>query len=158
MKAEIFSAEMAAPLIKPQAARAAMLARTPAIVGAPPARAKAPVTPASAIIEPTERSIPPETITIVMPIAMIMITAVWRATLARLPDERNLGSSTAMITHNAIRLAKGMKRLIQSDIDLVGVPPPGGHCFLITPPKGGTQNNPHSKNYAAWCSPSSTAA
>ncbi len=116
MKGGIFSVVMAAPFIKPQAAPAAMLARTPAIVGAPPARAKAPVTPASAIIEPTERSIPPETITIVMPIAMIMITAVWRATLARFPDERNLGSSTAIITHSAIRLAKGMKRLIQSDI------------------------------------------
>ena len=70
-------------------------------------------------VEPTERSIPPETITIVMPMAMTVITAVCRATLARLPDERNLGSSTAMITHSPIKLAKGMKRLIQSDINLL---------------------------------------
>src|SRR5882672_5254425 len=116
MKGGIFRVVIAAPFIKPHTAPAAMHVAIPTTGGAPPARANAPVTPASAIIEPTERSIPPETITIVMPMAMTVITAVWRATLARLPDERNLGSSAAMITHSAIKLAKGMKRLIQSDI------------------------------------------
>src|ERR1700692_2711218 len=96
-----------------------MLAIIPTTGGAPPASANAPATPARDIIKPTERSMPPETITIVMPMAMTVITAVWRATLARLPDEINLGSSTAMITHSAIRLAKGMKRLIQSDISVL---------------------------------------
>ena len=48
----------------------------PARTGAPPVIAIAPSTPESPTIEPTERSIPPETITMVIPIAIIVITAV----------------------------------------------------------------------------------
>src|SRR5258707_3173103 len=119
MKGGIRSVVIAAPFAKPQTAPAAMLAAIPTIAGAPPARANAPATPARAIIDPTERSIPPDTITIVMPIAMIVITAVCRATLPRLPVERNLGSSAAMITQSAIKLAKGMNLLTQSDISSI---------------------------------------
>src|SRR6185503_9508687 len=79
--------------------------------------AYAPATPDRARIEPTDKSMPPETITTVMPIAMMVITAVCLATLARLPAERNLGSRTAINRHNATRLANGRNRLIHSDID-----------------------------------------
>ena len=42
-----------------------------------------PQIPAKAITDPTERSMPPEIMMIVMPSAMIVITAVWRHTLER---------------------------------------------------------------------------
>ncbi len=57
----------------------------------------------------------------VIPIAIIVITAVWRAIAARLPGVRNFGSlpSTAnsqrgMSAQSAIKLMKGRKRLAQS--------------------------------------------
>src|SRR5207253_9149259 len=84
--------------------------------GAPPAIRRAPATPASAIDDPTERSMPPDTITTVMPIAMIVMTAVCRATPARLPAERNTGLTAAMTTHSATRLANGRNLFTQSDI------------------------------------------
>src|SRR5262245_44676196 len=75
------------------------------------------------MIEPTERSIPPETMTIVMPIATIVMTAVWRAIAARLLVLRKTGflssrkySETGINTHKAIRLMKGRNRFIQSGI------------------------------------------
>src|SRR5438045_4947970 len=78
MKGGILSAAIATPFASPHAAPAANAAAMPATTGAPFVRANAHATPASAIIEPTERSIPPETITTVMPIAMIVMTAVCR--------------------------------------------------------------------------------
>src|SRR5947209_2740583 len=116
MKGGMRSAAMVTPFASPHAAPAATAAAMPSNTGAPFVIANAPTTPASAITDPTERSIPPATITTVMPIAMIVITAVWRATPARFPEERNFGSSAAMTTHSAIRLANGRNRFIQSDI------------------------------------------
>ena len=89
MKAGIFSAATAAPLINPHAAPTATQIRKPAAAGAPPVIASDPTTLAIARMEPTERSIPPDTMTIVMPIAIIVITAVWRAIAARLPGVKD---------------------------------------------------------------------
>src|SRR5712691_2700248 len=116
MNGGILRSAIAAPLTSPQAAPAAIAVITPRTTGAPLTIARAPITPDSAITEPTDRSIPPDTITIVIPIAMTVITAVWRATPARLPAERNLGSSAAISMHSATRLTNGRKRFIQSDI------------------------------------------
>src|SRR5215471_12925947 len=116
MKGGIRNVAIAAPLARPQRVPVAMAAAMPSATGAPLTIAIAPATPDSAMTDPTERSIPPDTITIVMPIAMMVMTAVWRATPARLPAERNLGSSAAITMHKATRLTNGRNRLIQSDM------------------------------------------
>src|SRR5215204_5977162 len=121
MKGGMRSAAMAAPFARPHAAPAATAPKTPAAGGAPPAIKSAPATPARAITDPTDRSMPPEAITTVMPIAMIVMTAVCRATPARFPGERNFGSNAATTTHSAMRLANGRNRFTQSDIDAPGL-------------------------------------
>ena len=50
--------------------------------------------PANAITEPTDRSIPPEIMINVIPRAMMLITAVCRATLERLGMVRKYGERT----------------------------------------------------------------
>ena len=74
---------------------------TPARIGIPFAIAMVPSSPPIARIAPTERSMPPEMMMIVMPSAMMLITAVCRTTLDRFvrrqkvrrrdgqPDEQN---------------------------------------------------------------------
>ena len=124
MKAGIFSVATAAPLINPHAAPTATQIRNPAAAGAPPVIASDPTTLAIARMEPTERSIPPDTMTIVMPIAIIVITAVWRAMAARLPRVRKTGffssrkySPSGISAHKAIRLMNGRNRFSPSEID-----------------------------------------
>src|SRR5215471_3865048 len=119
MKGGILSDAMAAPVASPQRAPAAIAVAMPRMIGAPATMASAPATPDNAMTEPTDRSMPPDTITIVMPIAITIMTAVWRATPARLPADRNLGSSAAITTQSSTRLTNGRNRLIQSDIALL---------------------------------------
>jgi hypothetical protein len=101
----------------------------PTRAGAPATIANAPITPDRAVTEPTERSIPPDTITTVMPIAIMVITAVCLATLPRFPIERNLGSSVVINVQSATRLINGRKRLIQFDI-VVSLPRRLAHAGL----------------------------
>ena len=116
----IFSLVTARPLIKPPSSPTAMQTPSPARIT--PSElplaviVNEPQTPASASNDPTDKSMPPDTITIVMPIAITVMTVVCRTTLAKLPGERKRGSSTATIKHSTIRLMKGKKRLMKSGI------------------------------------------
>ena len=47
------------------------------------------------MIEPTERSMPPATMTIVMPTAAMLTIAVWRAISSRLAGAKNCGPTSA---------------------------------------------------------------
>ena len=84
MKGGILSIVIAAPLVKPQTMPTTMAPRRARAVGNCAAITMAPHTPASPTIEPTERSIPPAAMTIVMPMAMMVMTVVWRRTEERL--------------------------------------------------------------------------
>ena len=53
----------------------------------------------SAKIEPTDRSMPPMTMTAVMPIAMIPRTVTWSTTLSPLRSDRKYGLRTANTAH-----------------------------------------------------------
>ena len=122
MKGGIFNLVTARPLRKPPHSPTRIQTKMPANVRPSDCPLfvinKAPQHPARASREPTDRSIPPEIITIVMPIAITVMTAVCRATLAKLPGEINCGSIIAIIRHSTSRLIKGRNRLIRSDIGL----------------------------------------
>src|SRR5713226_10053608 len=72
-----------------------------------------PTKPANARMAPTERSMPPATITSVMPSAMMLMTAVCRTTLERFVALRNGGEAIASATNSAIRLKNGSSRCSQ---------------------------------------------
>ena len=72
--------------------------------------AMVPNSPATARMEPTERSMPPLTITSVMPSAMMLITAVCRATLARFMEVRKWGVAIVSATKRKIRVTNGRSR------------------------------------------------
>ena len=80
---------MSSPLTSPQAAAAATPASSATAGDAPSFSSTAITTVVSEMTEPTERSMPPATITAVMPIAAMQTIAVWRAISSRLPGSMN---------------------------------------------------------------------
>ena len=88
MNGTTFNRVIASPFRSPTRPPATTAASTP-LTGDQPSRiASAVMTPVSAIVEPTERSMPPPTITSVMPIAPIATITVWASTTRRLLAER----------------------------------------------------------------------
>ena len=86
------------PLTKPMEAPVSRPARAPTIQVCPMSlMASAATTPDRAMLEPTDRSNSPETITKVMPTAMIETSAVCRPTLAKFAQLRNTGELSAKI-------------------------------------------------------------
>ena len=79
---------MARPLTRPTSPPVAIAARTASDGAQPSRRARAHRTPVSAIVEPTARSIPPATMTRVIPIAPIATMTVWAKTTRRLLADR----------------------------------------------------------------------
>ena len=73
--------------------------------------AMVPSSPPMARMAPTERSMPPETMIMVMPSDMMLITAVCRTTLDRLVPVRKLGEPMASPTNRTIRVRKGKQAL-----------------------------------------------
>src|SRR5271165_1485881 len=73
MKGGIRQLAMTIPFIQPQMAPTRMAPRTATGIGTLECNNKPTTTPEIATIEPTERSIPPEMITNVIPIAMMML-------------------------------------------------------------------------------------
>ena len=79
------------PFISPHSAPAA-IAPAAATSGHDPSRSSCAVTTVlSAMTDPTDKSIPPATITIVMPSAATHTIAVWRAMSSRLAGLKNCG-------------------------------------------------------------------
>ena len=83
---------------------------TPAGIGAPCSIAMVPIRPPIPRIDPTERSIPPAMMIIVIPSAMMLITAVCRTTLDRLVSVRKCGDAIESATNRTIRLRNGSSR------------------------------------------------
>ncbi len=79
---------MARPLTRPTSPPVAIAAATARDGAQPSRRARAQRTPVSAIVEPTARSIPPATMTRVIPIAPIATMTVWARTTRRLLADR----------------------------------------------------------------------
>ncbi len=84
------------PLTRPTAAPVRRATTAPTSQTSPTfCMASAPTTPASAMVEPTERSNSPETMTSVMPTAMIDTSVVCRPILAKFSAVRNTGDAMA---------------------------------------------------------------
>ena len=79
-------------------------------IGWPFSIAMQPSKPLMARIAPTDRSMPPEMIIIVIPSAMMLITAVWRTTLERLVFVRKCGEAIARPTKRTARVTNGSSR------------------------------------------------
>ena len=91
------------PLTSPHAMPSSRPAATHTTIGTPAAIMVAETTAASAAVGPTERSIPPEMMTSVMPIAMhALIDDCWRM-LTRLRSVRNVGARAANTAKITIR-------------------------------------------------------
>ena len=98
------------PFTQPQSVPARTPATIPSITESVETIVIVPTTPENARIEPTDRSIPPETITRVMPSAMMLITAVWRITLEMFVVVRKYGETIDKITNSAAKLINGKNR------------------------------------------------
>ena len=90
MNGTTLSRVTSAPLSAPQPTPAAMPASAASTGGAPARRTAAITTVASAMIAPTERSMPPDTITMVMPSAATATMVVWRKMVSRFAGSAKL--------------------------------------------------------------------
>ena len=110
MNGGIFRLVIMKPLANPQTKPASTPAAMPSSTDPLPTIVIVPMTPANARIEPTDKSMPPATMTRVMPRAIMLITAVCRTTLDRLVAVRKYGEAIDRIRKSAIRLKKGSSR------------------------------------------------
>ena len=98
------------PFAQPQSVPAKTPATIPSMTESVETIVIVPTTPEKARIDPTDRSMPPETITRVMPSAMMLITAVWRITLEMFVVVKKYGEAIDRITNSAAKLINGRNR------------------------------------------------
>src|SRR5207247_11402527 len=110
MKGGILRAVTDAPLTRPQSTPTRMAPMSASDVENWPAISMAPQTPVSPTIDPTDRSIPPEAMTTVIPIAMMVITVVCRMTEERLLTVRKKEEASDRNTKRAEGTAEERKR------------------------------------------------
>ena len=92
MNGLIFNGVVRSPLKNPHSIPVTIPIATPDNIGAPFSIAIVPSNPPIARIDPTDKSIPPTIMTIVIPIAMIAIKAIWLAIFSRFLSFKNVGA------------------------------------------------------------------
>ena len=93
------------PLIRPHASPIASAIAIPTGAGRPLSSASARPIPAKASTDPTDRSMPPEMITNVIPMATMAFRAVCSSTLSRFETVRKCGVAAHRIAHSVSRPA-----------------------------------------------------
>ena len=109
------------PLASPHAAPTASAAPTAAGAGQPAFNAAASTTPENATSDPTERSIPPDTMTNVMPTATIALMEVCSITFNAFETVRKCGVSAHSSTHRPTSPAIAPKRRPDPKADIAVV-------------------------------------